>query len=120
MRDLGWEAEEEVEEEEDIDENEGVIDVARPMHLPSDSEESDSSGFYGEESDDEDDDDDDDIDEIDIDGALHAREVALEYHRLRSGLGAGAGTGPLGGDREPDAYHSWNQSVRSFPLVAAD
>lgn len=71
--------------------------------------ESDSSGFYGNE-------DEEDEDELDIDSALHAREVALEYHRQRMNLGAGAGTGPLGGDATPDAYDSWNQPVRLFPL----
>lgn len=93
---------EDIEYDDDMDEE-------RPS-LTSDGE-SDSSGFYGN-SEDEDD------EEIDIDGALHAREVALEYHRQRMNLGAGAGTGPLGGDLEPDAYDSWNQPVRllSSPL----
>lgn len=94
---------EDIEYDDDLDEE-------RPS-LTSDGE-SDSSGFYGN-SDDEDD------EEIDIDGALHAREVALEYHRQRMNLGAGAGTGPLGGDLEPEAYDSWNQPVRllSFPFL---
>lgn len=72
-----------------------------------DDDDSDSSGFYGNE-----DDEDDEEDEIDIDGALHAREVALDYHRLRMNVGAGAGTGPLGGQLDPQAYDSWNQAVR--------
>ncbi|GAA5945557.1 hypothetical protein JCM3775_002630 [Rhodotorula graminis] len=56
----------------------------------------------GEEDEDDDDwdysdDDDFDDDELDVDLALHQREVALAYHRQRLMLGAGRGTGPLGG-----------------------
>jgi hypothetical protein len=71
---------------------------------------SDGSGFYGSE---------DDEEEIDIDSALDAREVALAYYSKRAGVGAGAGTGPLGGDGSPDTFDPWNQPVRtplSLPL----
>lgn len=64
---------------------------------------SDGSGFYGSE---------DDEEEIDIDSALDAREVALAYYSKRAGVGAGAGTGPLGGDGSPDTFDPWNQPVR--------
>jgi len=66
-------------------------------------EEEDSDAFYGSDySDDE---------EVDIDAALHAREIALEYHRQRMNVGAGAGTGPLGGFADPESYDAWNQPV---------
>lgn len=73
-------------------------------------DESDSSGFYGTDNEDE-------SDDMDIDGALHNREIALEYHRKRMDLGAGAGTGPLGGDRDSEAFDAWNQAVRSSFLA---
>ncbi|GAA6008514.1 hypothetical protein JCM10207_007139 [Rhodosporidiobolus poonsookiae] len=41
--------------------------------------------------------DSDDDEEFDVDAALHAREVALAYHQQRQRVGAGRGTGPLGG-----------------------
>lgn len=72
-------------------------------------DESDSSGFYGSEAEESYDEEGDDLD---IDGALQAREVALEYHRQRMNVGAGAGTGSLGGFRDPEAYDAWNQAVR--------
>lgn len=92
MGELGELGEEEPEEEEDDDEDH-------------------SDEFYAEEE------DEGDYEDMDIDGALHAREVALAYHRARADLGAGAGTGPLGGDADPNAFDAWNQPVRT-PLAS--
>ncbi|MBW0503815.1 hypothetical protein O181_043530 [Austropuccinia psidii MF-1] len=39
--------------------------------------------------------------DIDIQTALDWRQIALEYHTKRQGLGLGQGTGPLGGDHAP-------------------
>ncbi|GAA5840746.1 hypothetical protein JCM9279_001207 [Rhodotorula babjevae] len=72
------------------DEDEGAPHVA-----------GDVDGEEGEDDEDDDwdysDDDDFDDEELDVDLALHQREVALAYHRQRLMLGAGRGTGPLGG-----------------------
>ncbi|SCV74257.1 BQ2448_6689 [Microbotryum intermedium] len=88
------------------DEDEDEDDLPSQPSLASDHDsDSSSSGFYGS-----DDDDDDDFD-IDIDAALHQREIALAYHERRQGLRAGAGTGPLGGDRDVASYDSWQQEV---------
>jgi hypothetical protein len=94
---------------EDVDDLEGgEIDIPSKMFIDSEEEDaSDSSGFYAESDDEEDDED------FDVDGILHNREVALAYHQKRAGLGAGAGTGPLGGSEAPDAFNSWNQAVSS-------
>ncbi|BGP30943.1 uri1, prefoldin-like chaperone [Rhodotorula toruloides] len=53
---------------------------------------SDEEGFDWSDDDDEIDDD-----ELDVDAALHAREVALAYHQQRLNVGGGRGTGALGG-----------------------
>ena len=81
-----------------------------PVEAEIDDEEN-SDEFYAEEEDEE------DYEDMDIDGALHAREVALAYHRARADVGAGAGTGPLGGDADPNAFDAWNQPVR--PTLAS-
>lgn len=60
----------------------------------------DSDGFY----DYDDSEDEDDPDNIHIDDVLAMREAALEYHAKRYNLGAGAGTGPLGGYGRPDEF----------------
>lgn len=96
-------------EDQESDSDEHSASELRPSLTSDGSESSDSSGFYGSDFDE----DEEEEDEIDIDGALHNREVALEYHRLRMNVGAGAGTGPLGGDRDPESYDSWNQEVSS-------
>ncbi|KAI5481688.1 hypothetical protein MNV49_002914 [Pseudohyphozyma bogoriensis] len=78
-------------------------DAGHNPSLTSDGDsDSDSSGFYGNE-------DLSDESDVDIDAVLHAREVALEYHRQRMNVGAGAGTGPLGGDGLPEGFDTWNQ-----------
>ncbi|GAA5950122.1 hypothetical protein JCM21900_004603 [Sporobolomyces salmonicolor] len=63
--------------------------------------------------------DEDDFDEedFDVDAALHQREVALAYHRQRLGVGAGYGTGALGGyhAREASPFGATEQG-----LVPAD
>ena len=71
-------------------------------------EDSDSDGLYDYGSDD----DDEDEDGYHIDDVLAMREAALEYHKKRFELGAGKGTGPLGGDREPDAYDEVSEGLR--------
>ena len=71
-------------------------------------EDSDSDGLYDYGSDD----DDEDEDGYHIDDVLAMREAALEYHKKRFELGAGKGTGPLGGDREPDAYDEVSEDLR--------
>ncbi|BGO90478.1 hypothetical protein NBRC10512_006744 [Rhodotorula toruloides] len=60
---------------------------------------SDEEGFDWSDDDDEIDDDD-----LDVDAALHAREVALAYHQQRLNVGGGRGTGALGG------YHDVGES----------
>lgn len=82
-----------------------------------DEDEDGSDEFYANESGDEYDDDEDE--EIDIDAALEAREAALAYHEKRMAIGAGAGTGPLGGDAAPDAFDAWNQAVSTEWIPAA-
>ncbi|BGP14830.1 uri1, prefoldin-like chaperone [Rhodosporidiobolus nylandii] len=64
--------------------------------------------------------DDSDDEEFDVDAALHAREVALEYHRQRLRVGAGKGTGALGGMHGEG--ESWFQGVEGAEegLVPAD
>ncbi|KAM0788187.1 hypothetical protein ACM66B_001346 [Microbotryomycetes sp. NB124-2] len=57
----------------------------------------------------DDDDDDDEEEQFDMDFAMHQREVALAFHERRSRLVAGAGTGALGGELDPEAYNAWNQ-----------
>lgn len=47
---------------------------------------------------------DSDDDNTHIDDLLAMREAAMEYHAKRHALGAGAGTGPLGGAGRPDEY----------------
>lgn len=54
--------------------------------------------------DDYDTDEDSDDDNTHIDDILAMREAAMEYHAKRHALGAGTGTGPLGGTREQDAF----------------
>lgn len=71
-------------------------------------EDSDSDGLYDYGSED----DDEDEDGYHIDDVLAMREAALEYHKKRFELGAGKGTGPLGGDREPDAYDEVSEGLR--------
>ncbi|GAA5911426.1 hypothetical protein JCM8208_005057 [Rhodotorula glutinis] len=73
------------------DEDEGAPHVAGDVDGEEGEEEEDEDWDYS------DDDDDFDDDELDVDLALHQREVALAYHRQRLMLGAGRGTGPLGG-----------------------
>ena len=98
-----------VPEEQEVDEDEDVRPVYNDEPEADDDElnSSDGSGFYGSE--------DDDDEEIDIDSALDAREVALAYYSKRENVGAGKGTGPLGGDGHPDTFDPWNQPVRSLP-----
>ena len=90
---------------------EGTVSYA---DIPDDSndEEDDEEPYYDDDTDEDgfvysdDHDDEDDIDdaELDVDAALHAREVALAYHQQRLNLGGGRGTGALGG------YHEVGQS----------
>jgi hypothetical protein len=89
---------------------EGTVSYA---DIPDDSndEEDDEEPYHDDDDSDEDefvysDEDEDDIDdaELDVDAALHAREVALAYHQQRLNLGGGRGTGALGG------YHEVGQS----------
>lgn len=90
----------EVEEEDQPEESEDDQDEE-------DEEDSDSDGLYQyDDSDDEDDDDNYHIDDV-----LAMREAALQYHARRYDLGAGAGTGPLGGNKRPDEYDE--VSIRS-------
>lgn len=63
----------------------------------------DSDGLYQYDESDEDEDDNYHIDDI-----LAMREAALQYHARRYDLGAGAGTGPLGGNKRPDEYDEVN------------
>ncbi|GAA6052014.1 hypothetical protein JCM3770_002321 [Rhodotorula araucariae] len=67
--------------------------------------ESDEDWAYSDE-------DDFDDEELDVDLALHQREVALAYHRQRLALGAGRGTGPLGG------FH--NEGENPFGAAASE
>jgi hypothetical protein len=69
-------------------------------------DEDDSDGFYNYEDSDE-----DAEDNVHIDDLMAMREAALEYHAKRYDLGAGAGTGPLGGDKEVDAYQDVSFSI---------
>lgn len=75
------------------DEDEGAPHVAGNVDGEEGGEEDDDDWDYS----DDDDEDDFDDEELDVDLALHQREVALAYHRQRLMLGAGRGTGPLGG-----------------------
>ena len=78
--------------------------------VPSDTEQEDdgSDGSYGY---DDDEDEDEEEEELpDIDALLLNREIALEYHQKRFGLGAGQGTGALGGDGR--AWDAEEQEVR--------
>ncbi|GAA6020022.1 hypothetical protein JCM8202_004957 [Rhodotorula sphaerocarpa] len=81
-----------------------------PNAAHSDSDFARDEDDYEEDDDDDDgfdflEDDDSDHDaELDVDAALHAREVALAYHQQRLNLGGGRGTGALGG------YHEIGQS----------
>ena len=77
-----------------------------------DLDDDDDSGFHYSDDDDEDDED------VDVDAAMHAREIALEYHKKRALVGAGRGTGPLGGDHEPGELDAWNQPVRLAALCS--
>ncbi|GAA5880512.1 hypothetical protein JCM3774_000633 [Rhodotorula dairenensis] len=73
-----------------------------------------SDGEYG--------DDDDEIDEaeLDVDAALHAREVALAYHQQRLNLGGGRGTGALGGYHEIGQSPFGNVGRDNEAVVSAD
>ncbi|BGP23623.1 uri1, prefoldin-like chaperone [Rhodotorula toruloides] len=77
----------------------GTISYADiPFDSDEDVDEEDPDGSSDEEGFDWSDDDDEiDDEELDVDAALHAREVALAYHRQRLNVGGGRGTGPLGG-----------------------
>lgn len=59
---------------------------------------SDEEGYY------DDDDIDSDEDNTHIDDILAMREAAMEYHAKRHALGAGLGTGPLGGFGREDEF----------------
>ncbi|GAA6027933.1 hypothetical protein JCM8097_001788 [Rhodosporidiobolus ruineniae] len=61
-----------------------------PSDLSEGEEEEEEDDYWGPSDDDED-------EEFDVDAALHQREVALAYHQQRLRVGAGAGTGALGG-----------------------
>ncbi|KAK4058259.1 hypothetical protein OIO90_000416 [Microbotryomycetes sp. JL221] len=87
------------------DEESNATDQEEPN--PSLTEDNDSDSTNGPLYDD--DDDDDSFEEFDMDQAMHEREVALAMHEQRTRLAAGAGTGALGGDLDPDAYLAWNQ-----------
>ena len=62
-------------------------------------EDDDSDGLYQY-----DDSEDEDDENYHIDDVLAMREAALLYHSKRYDLGAGVGTGPLGGNKRPDEY----------------
>jgi hypothetical protein len=83
------------------------------------------------DSDDEDDGDSDDEDDgdpssgegggegernqIEIEDALHQREIALRYHEMRQSLGAGPRGGALGGFVDPETNDEWDQEVSTLP-----
>ncbi|GJN87626.1 hypothetical protein Rhopal_000581-T1 [Rhodotorula paludigena] len=71
-----------------------------PEGADDDDDEDDDGGFRDWDEDDEEFDDED----FDVDAAMMQREVALAYHRQRMNLGAGRGTGALGG------YHQEGES----------
>ena len=68
-------------------------------------------------------DEEDDEENIHIDDVLAMREAALEYHAKRYNLGAGAGTGPLGGHGRPDEFEEVrlhrSRSASHLPMCLA-
>ncbi|GAA5861382.1 hypothetical protein JCM8547_006112 [Rhodosporidiobolus lusitaniae] len=60
---------------------------------------------------DDDEEGDEDEEDFDVDSALHQREVALAYHAQRMRVGAGRGTGALGGFHEPGRGETWEENV---------
>ncbi|GAA6061406.1 hypothetical protein JCM10212_004464 [Sporobolomyces blumeae] len=76
---------------------------------------SEDEGLYR----DDDDSDDFDDEDFDVDAALHQREVALAYHRQRLEVGAGRGTGPLGGFHS-SAQGPFGDAVAQQGVVPAD
>lgn len=106
----------------DSSENEDAEMATRDADEYYDDQEDSATQLYSDEDDDEedyynyDDDDDEEEEDLHIDDVLAMREAALEYHAKRSSLGAGRGTGPLGGDYQPDefedvSYHALLGSV---------
>lgn len=67
--------------------------------------------------DDDDFDDDSDDDNTHIDDILAMREAAMEYHAKRHALGAGAGTGPLGGPGRPDEFDEVRGTLADRPII---
>lgn len=76
--------------EDDFEEDDDLMD------------DSDEDGYYDDDLEDSDD------DNTHIDDILAMREAAMEYHAKRHALGAGLGTGPLGGFKGPDAFDEVN------------
>lgn len=60
--------------------------------------------------------DEDEDDNVHIDDLLAMREAALEYHQRRFQLGAGRGTGSLGGDGDHDAFETVSDVVCLYTI----
>lgn len=107
-----------------------AMDQSRAGESSNQSMTSEDNNGYEEEYDDEDMQDSDDPDYLDdddfdqdsdddnthIDDILAMREAAMEYHAKRHALGAGAGTGPLGGLGQPDEFNEVG-NTQAFPLL---
>lgn len=76
-------------------------------------DESDSDGLYQY-----DDTDDEEDENYHIDDVLAMREAALLYHSKRYDLGAGSGTGPLGGNKRPDEYDEVRDALLDMSSLA--
>lgn len=74
-------------------------------------DDSDDDGYY------DDDDIDSDEDNTHIDDILAMREAAMEYHAKRHALGAGLGTGPLGGFGREDEFDEVRHVTRTLGTI---